>query len=118
MNTIENSMLRSIKQLYGRKLRASDGKIGHVTDFIMDEESWTICHLVVETGHWFAGKQIAISPKLIDRISSEESKVFVNVTKETILEVPGYSVPLFGGAPHEASASPNTPKQAFQSILF
>jgi uncharacterized protein YrrD len=101
--------LRSTQEMDGYHIQTSDGKIGHVTDFIMDDENWAICHLVVETGHWFAGKQIAISPQQIDRISFEESKVFVNVTKEAILEAPEYYVPPLDGASHEAPASARTP---------
>jgi hypothetical protein len=58
--------------------------------------SWAICHLVVETGHWYSGKEIVISPKHVDRISYEESKVFVNVSKEAILEAPQYHVSPLG----------------------
>jgi hypothetical protein len=71
---------------------------GHVIDFIMDDKSWGICHLVVETGHRYSGKEIVISPKHIDRISYEESKVFVNVTKDAILEAPQYHVSPLGEA--------------------
>jgi uncharacterized protein YrrD len=99
-----NPHLRSTQAIDGYHIQTSDGKIGHVTDFIMDDESWAICHLVIEAGHWFAGKQIAISPKQIERISFEESKVFVNVTKEAILQAPEYYAPPFGGA------SSNTPQ--------
>ena len=56
----------------------------------MDDQSWAICHLVVETGHWFSGKQILISPNQIDRVSYQESKIFVKVTKEAILQAPEY----------------------------
>jgi len=111
-----NPHLRSTQAIDGYHIQTNDGKIGHVTDFIMDDESWTIWHLAVETGHWFAGKQIAISPKQIDRISSEESKVFVNVTKEAILEAPEYYVPPFGGASSDAPASPRTPKGRSKSV--
>jgi hypothetical protein len=64
-----------------------------VIDFIVDHKSWAICHLVVETGHWFSGKEIVISPKQVVRISYEESKVFVSLTKESILKAPEYHVP-------------------------
>jgi len=100
-----NPHLRSTQAIDGYHIQTSDGKIGHVTDFIMDDETWAICHLVVETGHWFAGKQIAISPKQIDRISSQESKVYVNVTKAAILEAPEYYVPPFGGASSDVPVS-------------
>jgi uncharacterized protein YrrD len=108
--------LRSTQAIDGYHIQTSDGKIGHVTDFIMDDESWAISHLVVETGHWFAGKQIAISPKQIDRISSQESKVFVNVTKKAIREAPEYYVPPFGGASSDALPSPRTPNGQSKSV--
>ena len=77
----------------GYHIQTSEGEaIGHVTDFIMDDKSWEIRHLVLETGHWFSGKEIAISPKQIDSISYEESKVFVKITKEAILGTPEYHV--------------------------
>ena len=85
--------LRSTKALRGYHIEAKDGTIGHVTDFMIDEKSWAIHHLVVETGHWLFGKEIVISPIHIGRISYEESKVFVNVTKETILDAAEYHMP-------------------------
>jgi hypothetical protein len=44
-------------------IQTSEKAIGHVIDFIVDDKSWAICHLVVETGHWYSGKEIVISPK-------------------------------------------------------
>ncbi len=59
----------------------------------MEDKSWAIHYLVAEAGHWFNGKEIVISPKDIDFISYEESKVFVKMTKEAILETPEYHLP-------------------------
>jgi len=85
----------------GYHIQTSNGMIGHVTDFVMDDKSWAICQLVVETGHWFSGKEIVISSKHIDHISYEESKVFVNMTKEAILEAPEYQMPPLGAVYHD-----------------
>ena len=82
--------LQSTQLLRGYSIQTCGGAIGHVIDSIIDDRSWAICHLVIETGHWYSRKEIVISPKHIDRISYEESKVFVNVTKEAILEAPQY----------------------------
>jgi len=87
-----DARLRSTQALNGYHIQTDEGAIGHVIDFIVDHESWAICHLVVETGHWYSGKEIVISPKQIVRISYDESKVFVSVTKETILKAPEYHV--------------------------
>ena len=85
--------LRSTQALNGYHIQTDEGAIGHVIDFIVDHETWAICHLVVETGHWFSGMEIVISPRKIVRISYEESKVYVSVTKESILKAPEYHVP-------------------------
>ena len=85
--------LRSAQALVGYHLQSSDGEIGHVIDFIVHEKSWAICHLIVETGHWYSGKEIAIAPKHVESISYADSKVFLNVTKEAILAAPEYEVP-------------------------
>ena len=85
--------LRSTKSLAGYHIHTRDGSIGHVTDFMIDDKTWAVRHLVVETGHWFHGKDIVISPGHIDRISYDESTVFVNITKEAIHDAPEYHMP-------------------------
>ncbi len=84
-------MLRSIKQLYGDKLGASDGDIGHVKDFYFDDQNWAIRYLVVDTRNWWPGKRVLVSPQWIERISWNESKVFVNLSRETVKQSPEYS---------------------------
>ena len=92
--------LRSTQGVSGYHIQASDGMIGHVTDFMMDEKSWAIRHLVVETGHWFSGKEVLISPSKIDRISYVESKVVVNLTKDAIRKAPECDILLVGAEDH------------------
>lgn len=85
--------LRSTRAVRGYHIRTSEGPIGHVIDFLIDDTNWTIRHLLVETGHWFRGKEIVISPKDVERISYEESTAFVNVSKQVIEEAESYHVP-------------------------
>jgi len=76
--------LRSTQAITGYHIQAADGMIGHVSGFLVDDKSWVIGELIVETGHWYSGREILISPSKIERINYEESKVFVNLTKEDI----------------------------------
>ena len=80
----DDKHLQSTHAVTGYHIHAADGVIGHVSGFLIDEKSWAIRKLVVETGHWYAGKEILISPGKVERISYEESKVFVNLTKADI----------------------------------
>ena len=51
-------MLRSVKQLYGAKLGASDGEIGHVKDFYFEDQNWVVRYLVADTGSWLSGPRL------------------------------------------------------------
>ena len=64
-------MLRSLKELYGDKLGASDGEIGQVKDFYFDDQDWVIRYLVVDTGTWLTERQVLISPRVLGRSGSE-----------------------------------------------
>jgi hypothetical protein len=80
--------LRSTQAVNGYHLQASDGTIGHVCDFMMDARSWALRQLVIKTGHRFSGKEVQIPTRTVDRISWDESKVFVNLTREAVEHSP------------------------------
>jgi hypothetical protein len=82
--------LRSTQAVNGYHLHASDGLHGHVCDFMMDDESWAIGQLVIKTGHRLSGKEVQIPASKVDRISYEESTVFVNLTREAIDQSPAH----------------------------
>ncbi len=80
--------LRSTHAVNGYHVEASDGTIGHICDFMMDDQSWAIRQLVIKTGHRFSGQEVQILTSTVDRISYDESTVFVNLTAETIEQNP------------------------------
>src|SRR5688572_29983193 len=43
--------VRSADDLTGFHIEATDGEIGHVDDFLIDEDSWRIRYLVVDTSN-------------------------------------------------------------------
>jgi hypothetical protein len=79
--------LRSALAVHGYRLEASDGNIGHVSDFLMDTQSWTLPRLVIKTG-WLPGKEVEIPTSKVDRISYDESTVFVNLTGTAVERSP------------------------------
>jgi sporulation protein YlmC with PRC-barrel domain len=81
--------LISFDDVKGYKIRASDGKIGHVEDFIGDDENWSIRYMLVDTRDWFpGGKHVLIAPYWIEKINWDESDVSVNLTEEKIRNSP------------------------------
>jgi uncharacterized protein YrrD len=83
--------LRSTHDVSGHNVQATDGDIGHVDDFIIDDETWAIRYLVIDTRNWWPGKRVLVSPQWIERVSWSESKVFVNLPRETIKQSPEYT---------------------------
>lgn len=73
--------LRSVNVVTGYEIEATDGALGSVSGFLVDHKKWVIRELTVETGHWYSGKEILITPSKIKRISYAESKVFVKLSK-------------------------------------
>ena len=81
-------MVQSIKQLYGNKLGASDGDVGHVKDFYFDDQSWAVRYLVADTGSWLPGRQVLLSPHSLDRFDQAAKVLRVNLTREQIESSP------------------------------
>ena len=81
-------MLQSIKQLYGDKLGASDGDIGHVEGFLVDDETWAVRYVIVNTSNWWLGHQVLIPPLWINEVRWADSTVSVNLTRASIQSAP------------------------------
>ena len=64
--------LRSTHDVDGHHIQAADGEVGHVEDFIIDDETWAIRYLIVDTQNWWPGKKVLISPKWIEHVSWRE----------------------------------------------
>jgi len=80
----DDKHLRSMQAVTGYHIQSVDGEIGHVNSFMVDDKNWAIHELVIETGHWYSGKEILIPTSKVKKISYEEAKVFVSLTKEDI----------------------------------
>src|SRR5271156_4894786 len=78
------NMLRSIKQLYGDKLGASDGEIGHVKDFYFDDQNWAVRYVIADTGSWLTGRQVLISPHAFGALHQSGKLLLVNLTRKQI----------------------------------
>lgn len=81
-------MLRTAKTIYGNKLGATDGEIGHVRDFYFNDEDWMIRYLVVDTGDWLPGRQVLIPPHVVASFGEEGKIVEVNLSRARIENSP------------------------------
>jgi len=85
-----DSHLRSTDAVHGYHVHATDGDIGHVDGFIIDDDCWSIRYLQVVTRNWLPGKEVLISPEWVERVSWTNSKIYVALTVDAIKEAPEY----------------------------
>ena len=83
-------MLRSIKEMMGYRLDASDGLIGKVKDFIVDDDPWTLRYWVVDTRNWLPGRKFLVAPDWVDAIKWADRRVSVGLTQDVIKGSPEY----------------------------
>ncbi len=83
--------LRSTYAVTGYNIKAADGTIGDVEDFIINDSTWKIDFLEVDTGNWFPGKKVVLSPTLIREIKWATAEVVVNATVEQVKDSPEYN---------------------------
>ncbi len=83
--------LRSAKEVRGYHVHGSDGSIGHVDDFIVDNETWAIRYLVIDTSNWRFGKKVLIAPPWATRVNWSERSVYVNMPRQAIKDSPEWS---------------------------
>jgi hypothetical protein len=83
--------LRSTKEVVGYNINATDGEIGHVEDFIVDDVPWVIRYMVVDTGNWWPGRKVLVAPAWITKVSWSDELVDVDMSKESIKNSPEYN---------------------------
>lgn len=89
-NGLDDPHLRSCQSVMGHHVHASDGDIGHVQGMLVDEESWAIRFLVVDTSNWWLGHQVLIAPSWISELSWSKSQVSVTMTREQVQSSPRF----------------------------
>ena len=82
--------LRSCKAVKGYHIQATDGDIGHVQGLLVDEETWAIRYIIVDTSNWWLGHQVLIAPQWIQDVSWSDATVSVNLTRQAVKDAPPY----------------------------
>jgi hypothetical protein len=88
-----DSHLRSCSAVMKYHIRATNGDIGHVHGLLVDDETWAIRYLIVETSNWWLGHQVLIAPQWIDDVSWFDCKVSVDLTRQAVKDAPPYDGP-------------------------
>ena len=82
--------LRSVTAVVGYHIQAKDGPIGHVENFLVDDETWGIRYLVIDTKNWWPGRHVLISPYAVRGISWSDRDVTLDVTRDKVKGSPAW----------------------------
>jgi len=95
--------LCSTTRVTNYSIYANDGEIGHVYDFIFDDQTWQLIYLVVDTQNWVGGEKVLIAVKHIKELVWQKFEVFLDIT---IADVKNSY--LFKASKYKAKATGNT----------
>ena len=88
---VESSNLRSTGEVTGYTIQAQDDDVGHIEDFIVDMDIWTIRYLIIDTSNWLPGsKRVMIAPAWADLVDWKRRSVVVNLTSDQIKDSPEF----------------------------
>ncbi len=88
----DESHLRSAEVVTGFTIQARDGDIGHVSDFLFDDESFRINYMVVNTSNWWSGKKVIVPPTWVTKVDWATKEVWVDLKRETIKGSPEFDL--------------------------
>ncbi len=77
-------MLRSVRELCGYHILATDGKIGHVDDFVIEQDGWKVRNLVVDTRNWLPGRRVLIAPEMTTGIEFRRRTISVSLDRQGV----------------------------------
>jgi hypothetical protein len=85
-------MLRSLKALEGYTVHATDGDIGKVVNFLMDDERWSVRYLVVDTGSFLEGRRVLVSPISFREVDWAPHRFHLDLTMDKVKNSPSIDV--------------------------
>ena len=89
--TDADANLRSVREVSGYRIQAKDTEIGHLDDLIMDDRSWTIRYLVIDTSNWLpASKKVLVASDWTNLVDYKRSRIMVRLNSDRIKESPEY----------------------------
>jgi hypothetical protein len=82
--------LRSVRDFRHYTIHATDGELGHVDDLLVQDRSWAVRYIVVDTRRWRPGGRVVLAPEWVTYVSWVERSVHVSLDRATIRSAPVY----------------------------
>lgn len=86
----KGSHLRSAGEVTGYTVQAKDGDIGHVDDFVVDDQEWVIRYLVEDMRKWLPGRKVLLSPMWVKEVRWSDNRIAVDLTRQEVEKSPPF----------------------------
>jgi hypothetical protein len=86
--------LQSADEVVCYHVRATDDEVGRISDFILDDESWVVRYVVVDTGGWLSGRKVLAAPDWFVEFDWNSATATVDMTRAQIEAGPIYDAAL------------------------
>ena len=80
--------LRSVVEVVGYHIQALDGDIGHVENFMFENDDWSLRYLVADTNNWWLGKRVLIDMQAVKGVDWSDRHVRLDVSREQVKTSP------------------------------
>ena len=80
--------LRSAEALNGYAARSNSDEIGHVKQFLLDDDGWRVVAVILKTGAWWHGDLMRIETDGIETIDWDSSSIEVIASRESLKDEP------------------------------
>jgi hypothetical protein len=103
--------LRGTRNITGYAVAARDATFGRIGDIVIDDVSWKVRYLEVDTRVWWAGTQVLVAPGDVRAIDYKSRTVAIDMWREDIEQSPRYRSLLrsqygFGSSQRNSNTSP------------
>lgn len=82
--------LRQVSTVLGYRIEATDGGIGQLADFLVEDLTWELRYLVIDTNPWLPGRKVLVAPDWVSAVSWSQARVFVDLSRGAIKDAPAY----------------------------
>jgi uncharacterized protein YrrD len=83
-----DSHVRSWREVKGYHIHATDGEIGHVDDLLVDEQSWLIRFIEVDTSNWIGGTSVLVPRTALGLVNWPDRTLSVRLLREQVQHSP------------------------------
>lgn len=82
--------LRSVEEVTGYYVEATDGEVGHIEEFLIEDETWLLRYAVIDTKNWLPARRVVVSPAWLTDTDWNEQKLKVGLSRQQVEESPEY----------------------------